>query len=64
MSPDSAPLSRLVSAARWIVGVGAATAVVLLFTLESRETADAPTLASEVDRMVDAGEVIYAARCS
>jgi mono/diheme cytochrome c family protein len=58
------PLHRALPVAQWIVGVVAATAVVLLFTLDGDPPEVAPSLAGEIDRMVDAGELIYAARCS
>lgn len=58
------PLRRALPVAQWVVGVAAATAVVLLFTLDGDPPEATPSLAGEIDRMVDAGKLIYAARCS
>ncbi|MFT7609009.1 MAG: mono/diheme cytochrome c family protein [Candidatus Aldehydirespiratoraceae bacterium] len=58
------PLQRALPVSQWIVGVAAATAIVLLFTVDGDPPEAAPSLADEIDRMVDTGELIYAARCS
>lgn len=57
-------LARAAAAAQWIVGVGAATAVVLLFSLDGApESADAPT-SPEMDILIAEGEQLYAQFCS
>ncbi|MFX3681212.1 MAG: c-type cytochrome [Candidatus Hopanoidivoransaceae bacterium] len=55
-------LGRAAGVARWIVGVGAATAVLLLFTLEGAPDVPADAAPSEVDLLVDEGRAIYAQR--
>ncbi|MEQ8839490.1 MAG: cytochrome c [Acidimicrobiales bacterium] len=57
-------LRKATSAAQWLVGTAAATAVVLLFTLDgSPDTSELP-LARQVGDMVDEGREIYAQQCA
>lgn len=53
--PATTPLGRVADAVGWVVGVAAATAVVLLFTLDGAS----PTAPAQA-----AGAEIYAERCS
>jgi mono/diheme cytochrome c family protein len=57
-------LGRAAGVARWIVGVGAATAGLLLFTLEGAPDGPADAAAPGVDLLVDEGRAIYAQRCA
>jgi mono/diheme cytochrome c family protein len=64
-------LRRATSVAQWIVGVGAATAVVLLFSLRgtpddspSPLSTSTPTPTSETDQVLAGGAEIYDQRCA
>lgn len=58
------PLRRAAAVARWIVGVGATTAVVLLFSLEGApDAAEAPAPDQSSQPVAD-GAVIYGQRCA
>lgn len=54
-------LHRTAGAISWVVGVAAATAFVLLFTLAGAPTDSAPDPATTTG---DAGAAVYAARCA
>lgn len=62
-------LDRLAEAVQWLVGVGAAAAVVMLFTLDGAESPDAAATPEPVseeplsDEPVP-GELLYAEHCS
>lgn len=57
-------LQRLTGVVRWIVGVGAATAVVLLFALEGAPPEATATPTGELQLLVDQGREIYDQRCA
>ena len=57
-------LGRATSIAQWVVGVGAATALVLLFSLEGAPGRAEVPPATEIERMVSEGRVIYDQRCA
>jgi mono/diheme cytochrome c family protein len=56
-------LGRTADAAQWVVGVAAVGALLMLFTLEG---AQPPTDvgASEIERLIDDGRLIYEQRCT
>ena len=57
-------LRRVTAVARWVVGVGAATAVVLLFSLEGAPDAAQGPAPDRTDQLVADGAVIYGQRCA
>lgn len=57
-------LARVAAASRWVVGVAAATAVVLLFTLEGAPDAPTDAAVTEVDLLIEEGRAVYAQRCA
>ena len=48
---------------QWLVGVAAATAVVLLFTLDGAPDPD-PAPVGETEQLLDQGRAVYAPTCS
>lgn len=57
-------LRRVSDATRWLVGVGAATAFVLLFSLDGAPEPAPNTAIAEVDDLVASGAVVYDQRCA
>ena len=57
-------LQRATAVARWIVGVGAATAIVLLFSLEGAPDEVEGPVPDRTDQLVADGAVIYGQRCA
>ena len=57
-------LARATAAAQWIVGVGAATAVVLLFSLAGADESVDGSASTEMDVLIEEGGRLYAQFCS
>ena len=57
-------LRRVTSAAQWVVGAGAATAIVLLFSLEGAPRDPQEPSTTETDQLLAGGAEIYDQRCA
>ena len=57
-------LRRVTSAAQWVVGTGAATAIVLLFSLEGAPQDPQEPSTTETDQLLAGGAEIYDQRCA
>lgn len=72
MSGDAVPRSRVVAVVQWVVGVGAATAVVMLFTLGGADSDPNPSVSTSPSSsqeaaadpaVIDAGREVYIGSC-